>query len=369
MFFCDRPPATHAARWTGPFGHANDHRDRRLGVLGRRVHFWLAAIAVFLTTGPVAAQTGVKVSLDWRFEGPAAPFLLALDRGYYKAEGLDVSIEPGANSLEPITRLAAGNFDIAVGDINALIKLRDQNPNTAVKAVFIVYDRPPYAVIGRRSRGIVHPKDLEGRKLGAPAADSSAAQWPLFARVANIDPAKVTVENVGIPVREPMVAAGQVDAITGFSFSTFIGLKDRGVPTDDIVVMLMADHGLDLYGNAIMVNTKFAAEKPEAVKGFLSAFTKALKETVRSPTASIEPVLRRNELAKKDVELERLRMAIRDNILTPQVRTHGYGAIATDRFEQAVEQIALVYKFKSKPGAADIFDGSFLPPASERRVH
>ena len=329
----------------------------------------LAATAVVLTAGSAAGQTGVKVGLDWRFEGPATPFLLALDKGYYKAAGLDVSIEPGANSLEPINRLASGAFDIAFGDINALIKLRDQTPNTAVKAVFIVYNKPAYAIVGRRSRGVAHPKDLEGRKLGAPAADSAAAQWPLFARVATIDAAKVAVENVGIPVREPMLAAGQVDAITGFSFSTFISLKDRGVAADDIVVMLMADHGLELYGNAIMVNTKFAAEKPEAVRGFLSAFTKALKETVKSPATSIESVLRRNELAKKDVEVERLRMAIRDNILTPQVRANGYGSIEAERFAQALEQIGLVYRFKNRPAPSDIFDESFLPPPGERRVN
>jgi NitT/TauT family transport system substrate-binding protein len=341
------------------------------GVFGSRVPrlFWSAAVAAMLASGPAIAQTSVKVVLDWRFEGPAAPFLLALDRNYYKAEGLDVTIEPGANSLEPINRLAAGNFDIGFGDINALIKLRDQNPNTPVKAVFMVYNRPAYAVVGRKSRGITRPKDLEGKKLGAPAADSAGAQWPLFARIAGVDAGKVTVENVGIPVRDPMLAAGQVDAITGFSFSTFISLKDRGVPADDIVVMLMADYGLDLYGNAIMVNAKFAAERPEAVKGFLRAFTRALKETVRSPAAAIDPVLRRNELAKRDVELERLRMAIRDNIVTPQVRTNGYGAIDTERFDQAIEQIGLTFKFRNKPGASDIFDDSFLPPESERRVN
>ena len=82
-----------------------------------------------------------------------------------------------------------------------------------------------------------------------------------------IDASKVTIENVGFPVREPMLAAGQVDAITGFSFSFFINLKDKGVPVDDIAVLLMADYGVDLYGNAIIVNPKFAAEHPDAVQG------------------------------------------------------------------------------------------------------
>ena len=147
-----------------------------------------------------------------------------------------------------------------------------------------------------------------------------------------IDASKVTIENVGFPVREPMLAAGQVDAITGFSFSSFINLKDKGVPVDDIVVLLMADYGVNLYGNAIIVNPKFAAEHPDAVKGFLRAFVKGLKETVKSPATAVDSVLKRNDVAKKDVELERLNMAIRDNIVTPEVKANGYGGIDSARF-------------------------------------
>ncbi|MGB9060039.1 MAG: ABC transporter substrate-binding protein, partial [Pseudolabrys sp.] len=66
------------------------------------------------------------------------------------------------------------------------------------------------------------------------------------------------IENVSFPVREPMLAAGQVDAITGLSFSSFIDLKEKGVPVDDLVVLLMADYGVNLYGSAIIVNSKFA---------------------------------------------------------------------------------------------------------------
>ncbi|MGC1762055.1 MAG: ABC transporter substrate-binding protein [Pseudolabrys sp.] len=209
---------------------------------------------------------------------------------------------------------------------------------------------------------------MEGKKLGAPGGDAAFAEWPIFVKTTGIDARKVTIVNVGFAVREPILADGQVDAITGYSFSSYFTLKDRGVPVDDIVVMLMGDYGLKLYSNAIIVNAKFAAENPEAVRGFLRAFLKGLKDTVASPTRAIESVLRRNEDAKKEVELERLRMAIRDNILTPEVRMYGYGGVDIARFEEAIDQIGLAYKFKAKPSVVDIFDSSFLPPAGERWV-
>jgi NitT/TauT family transport system substrate-binding protein len=254
-------------------------------------------------------------------------------------------------------------------DINSLIKFRDANPTVPIKAVFMVYNKPPFAIVGRKSRGVEKPKDLEGKKLGAPAPDGAYAQWKIFVQANNIDASKVTIENVGFPVREPMLAAGQVDAITGFSFSSYINLKDRGVPVDDIVVLLMANHGVNLYGNAIIVNPKFAAEKPAAVKAFLSAFVKGMKETVRSPQTAVDSVLKRNDVAKKPAELERLRMAIRDNILTPEVKSNGYGGVDMARLDKSIDQIALTYNFKAKPKGADIFDPSFLPPAAERKAN
>jgi NitT/TauT family transport system substrate-binding protein len=324
--------------------------------------------ATTLITGAAAAETPLKFTLDFKIEGPSAPFLLALDKNYYKAEGLDVSIDQATGSLEAIERVASGNYEMGFADINALIKFRDTKPATAIKTVFMVYNRPPFAVIGRKSRGIYVPKDLEGKTLGAPATDGAFAQWPIFVRANNIDASKVTIENVSFPVREPMLAAGQVDAVTGISFSTFVDLKDKGVPVDDISVLLMTDYGVILYGTAIIVNSKFAAENPDAVKGFLRAFLKGLKETVRQPSTAIESVLKRNNLAKKSVELERLNMAIRENIITPEVKANGYGGIDQDRFAQAVDQLALAHKFKAaKPKLEDVFDASFLPSPAERK--
>ncbi len=194
--------------------------------------------------GPALGQTAVKFSLDWKFEGTQAPFLLALDRGYYKAEGLDVTIDTAGGSVEPINRIASRTYDMAFADINSLIKFRDQNPQTPLKAIFMIYSNPPFAIVTRKSRGVAAPKDLEGKKLGAPAADGAYAQWPIFVKANDIDAAKVEILNVGFPVREPMLVSGHVDAITGFSFSTYINVKHSGVAQDDIVVMLMANYGV-----------------------------------------------------------------------------------------------------------------------------
>src|SRR5262249_14054709 len=293
-------------------------------------------IAAMLTTSAAVGETIVKFSLDSGFEGPAGLFLHPLDKGYYRSEGLNITINPASNSIEPVERVASGEYDIGFGDINALIKLRDAKPGAPVKVVFMLYNRPPFAVIGRKSRGIAAPKDLEGKTLGAPASDTSFAQWPIFVQVNGIDPSKVKIENVSFPVREPMLAAGQIDAITGYSFTTFVDLKDKGMPVGDISVLLMADYGVELYGNAIIVNAKFAAEHPEAVRGFLNAFMRGLRETIRSPAIAIDSILRRNPDARKNVELERLTMAIRENIVTPEVKANGYGAIDEQRFAHAI---------------------------------
>lgn len=340
---------------------------------GRTSCLCACALALaLLAAGPAEAQTPetqVRFSLDGRIEGPSALFLLPLDRGYYKNESLNVTVDEAANAFEPISRVASGNYDMALADINAVIRFRDQNPTAPIRVVFMVYNRPPFAIIGRKSRGISDPKSLEGKRLGAPPLTSTVQQWPIFAKLNEVDATKVTLEPIALPVRIPMLAAGQLDAALGYAFRLYVDLKDRGVPVGDIIQLQMPDYKLKLYGAAVIVNAKFAAEQPDAVRKFLRATVRGFRETIRNPTTAVEPVLRRDEQAKKDVEIERLRMAIRENVITPEVRANGFGAIDPVRLEEALAQMALGYTFKARPKADAVFDGSFLPPAAERRAN
>ena len=328
-----------------------------------------AAALMLAATSGAEAQTALKFALDWKFEGPSAPYFVAIDKGYYKAEGLDVTIDTGPGSVAGIARVAAGTYPMGFFDINSLVKFQDQNPDKKVKAVLMMYDRPPFAIVSLAKTKIDKPKDLEGKVLGAPAPDGAFAQWKAFVKQNGIDASKVTINNIGFPVREPMLASGEVQAITGFSFSSYFNLlQQKGVAAKDIKVMLMSDHGLVLYGNAVMVNPDYAKANPKAVAGFVRATIKGVQDTVKSPETAIKSVMKRNETGDEKIELERLKMSLRDNFVTPWVKTNGFGGVDMKRMEASIDQIALTYDFKARPKAGDVFTSEYLPPAAERKL-
>ena len=329
---------------------------------------FLAAVLAFCAAAAAHAQTPVKFALDWRFEGPAAPYFVALDKGYYKAEGLDVTIDTGNGSTEAINRAASGAYQFVFGDINTLVRFRDNPANKKLKMVAIIYNAPPFAIVSLKKAGISKPKDLEGKTLGAPAADGAYAQWPAFVRKNGIDTSKVKIENVGFPVREPMLVEGKVDAITGFSFSSYMNLRGRGIAQDEINVMLMRNLGLELYGNGIIVDAEYAAKNPKIVQGFIRATLKGWQDTIADPKAAMPALMKRNNILNDGTEFVRLKMAIDQNVLTPEVLANGFGGVDVKRLTRSIEQIGEGFKFTNKPKAGDIFDSAYLAPKAERMI-
>jgi len=321
----------------------------------------IAAFTLITVASTASAATKVPFALDWKFEGPSAGFFAAIDNGHFAAADMDVAISPGQGSLAAIPKVATGAFPFGFADINSLAQFLDQNPGAPVVAVMMVYDKPPFSVIGRKSLGVNTPADLEGRILGAPPPDGAWAQFPAFAEAAGIDMSLINIEPVGFPTREPMLAEGKVDAVTGFSFSSYLNLVRLGVPEDDISVILMADHGLELYGNAIIVNTDFAEENPDHVKAFLAAVGAGWKDVIADPEMGAKAVGARNPAADIELEQRRLELAIDANVVTDYTQANGMGGIDPERMSKALEQLAKNYEFKQAPDVSLYFDDSYLP--------
>lgn len=320
-----------------------------------------AALGVTAFAASAQAQTNMPFALDWRFEGPSAPYFVAIEKGYFAEAGLSVEVTAGQGSLDAIPKVATGAFPVGFADMNSLIKFLDQNPDAPVIGAMMVYDKPPFAIVGRKSLGVEAPADLEGRVLGAPPPDGAFAQWPIFVAETGIDADQVTIEPVGFPTREPSLAEGTVAAVTGFSFTSFLNTARLGVPEDDISVILMADHGVDLYGNVIIVNTDFAAANPDAVTAFLDAVAKGVLDTIADPEAAVQAIVPFNPAMDVELELRRLELALRDNIVTDWVLENGMGIIDDARFANAIEQIRLTYEYQTEPDASLYFTDAFLP--------
>jgi NitT/TauT family transport system substrate-binding protein len=336
----------------------------------------LIGLAAMVCVGTVHVQAAdephqplaIQFTLERPLDAAAAPFVMAGVSGLFSAEGLAVTTNVASGNQDALARVASGASDFALVDINALVRFRDKQ-GAPIKAVFVLFNQAPYAIVARKSRGIKALTDIEGKNLGVAEGDLSIRLWPAVARLNGIKLSSVKQNSISPAVREPMLSAGQVDAVTGFSFLSALNLRDRGVPADDLAVFRFADYGCEAYGAAVIVNPHLAAAKPDAVKGFVRAVILGTQLAIKDPGRAATEVANRMDGGSREFELERLRTIIRDNILTGEVRSRGIGGIDQARFERSIEQIAEDFKFQKRPAAADIFDDSFLPPLNGRLIN
>ncbi len=330
----------------------------------------LAALAATcLSFSAAQAQTTpVKFQLDWRFEGPSALFLLPVAKGYFKAEKLDVTVDAGNGSGGAVTRVASGAYDIGFADMAALMEFHANNPDAPSKpvAVMVVYNNTPAAVLTLKKNGIKTLADLGGKKLGAPVFDAGRRGFPILAKANKLG--AVSWISMEPPLRETMLMRGDVDAITGFSFTSLLNLEARGVKTTDVQVFPYAEHGVKLYGNVIIASPKFVKERPEALKAFLRAFTKGAKDVLAQPDDAIAFVKERDGLINADLEKRRLRMAIADVIASPDARADGFGQLNAARLSLMASQVSDTYATKTRVDATTVWNGGFLPSAAELNI-
>ena len=334
---------------------------------------FLSATAVALATlaaGLAHAQsaTPIKFQLDWRFEGPSALFLTPAAKGYFKDAKLDVTIDAGNGSGGTVTRVASGAYDMGLADLAALMEFHANNPDAPNKpvAVMMVYNDTPASVMALKKSGIKTPADLNGKKLGAPVFDAGRKAFPIFAKANGLT--GFTWTAMDPPLRETMLVRGDVDAITGFTFTSLLNLEARGVKAEDVVVMPYPDFGVKLYGNAIIVSPKLLKENPAAVKAFLSAFTKGVKDVLANPAAAIADVKARDGIINVDLETRRLKLAIDTVVNSTNARAEGFGQVNAPRMALMASQVSDAFATKTRINPDVVWNGAYLPSKAELAI-
>ena len=338
----------------------------------RRRALFAGALLASLLAGSIdpalAQETPIRFQLDWRFEGNAALFTLPAAKGYFKAEKLNVTVDAGNGSGGTITRVASGAYDMGFADLAALREFHANPPTAPNKpvAVMMVYNNTPAAVLTLKKSGIKTPADLNGKKLGAPVFDGGRKAFPIFAKANNVS--GVTWTSMDPPLRETMLVRGDIDAITGFAFTSLLNLEARGIKADDIVVLAYQDHGVKLYGNAVIASEEFIKKNPEAVKAFLRAFTRGVKDLIADPKAAIATVKARDGIINEDLELRRLKLVLDGTVLTQDAKTEGFGSVLAPRLSLMASQVSDAFSTKERVKPEAVWNGSFLPSAAERDV-
>ncbi len=336
-------------------------------LLSRRA---LAALAAGVALGlsvaaPAAAETKLKLVLNWKYQGPQGMFFLAQDRGYFKAEGLDVTFDQGNGSGAAVPLVANGTYDMGFGDINALIELAAKKPEDAPLAVYVMFNQPPFTIAVKADGPIKTPKDLEGKTLGGAANDGALKLFPAFCKLSKIDCSNIKITNMQPNLREQMLMQGQVDGVFGYINTIRFSAKLMGVEDDKLRYINFGDYGMDLYSNAIIVSKALAKDNPEAIKGFLRALNKGVIDTLKDPDAAVAAVAKREPLIKVPVERARLDATLKAEMNHPEIAKLGLGNVDPVRLAQSIDILVDANKLPTTPKVDQIFSPAFLPPVAD----
>ncbi len=340
--------------------------------LSRQLYGLACGVALALACAGVVhaeekAPIAVRFTLDRPIDAMAAPFTLA-QAGLFRSAGLAVKVDVAAGATDAITRIASGASDLALADLNELIRYRDRTDAAPVKAIFIVQDRAPYAIVARKSRGVVTLADLNGKSILVVDNDPVIQLWPALQKHNNIATFKMKRDKVSPAVREPMLSAGQVDAITALSYVSPVNLRDRGIPADDLDVFKFSELGSQAYGTAIIVNPVFAEQNGDAVRAFLRAAAQGIETTLREPTKAIDSVMAAMPSGSRELETRRLTTIIKDQLLLDAPKDM-IGGITAMRFDASLAEIAESFTFRKQLALSDIFDSAFLPATPGRTTN
>jgi len=326
----------------------------------------IALMAIGVVATPAHAETALKFSLDFVMFGPNSPFVYADEHGYFRGAGLSVQIDPSSGSGDAITRLATGAYDIGYADVGSVIEFAAKNPGDGPKIVLFIQDRTPATILARKQAGIAKPVDLAGHSLGSGATDAGARLFPLLARLNTVDVGKVNRQIVDFRLRDSLFAQGKFDAIIAFADS-LLNVRTLGLDPAEVNRLDYADWGLNLYGNAMIASRRIINSNPDAVRAAVDAAAKGWRDAARDVHPVIEALVKRNNLANRALELERLEFIVHNQVTSAATRANGIGFVDAKRLDDNLRLVAEGFGLPAAPQRGEIYDDRFLPPLGARK--
>lgn len=320
--------------------------------------------ATSFLSAPVHAQekplTKITFSLDFIPLGRHAPWYAAIAEGYYKDEGLDVSIIPSQGTAQTIQALEAGTAQIGFTDVPSLVLARANGAK--VKMVAVNYEKAPYAIFSLSTgANVTTAKQLEGLTLGSGAGSFTPKVIAGFMAQQGLDPNKLSISNVAPPARATALLSGQVPAIEFFVMSKpglEAAAKDKGA---ELRTFLLADHGLKLYSNGIVATDDYLAKNADLVKRFVRASLKGWQFALHDPEKAAQDQIKFVPSINPQTAVAELGV-VKGLAVTPSTEKNGLGS-----FDPAEMQASLDFVVKyvglsgQAPAATDIYATGFLP--------
>ena len=317
----------------------------------------------------LAQETTIKFTLGWKTQGSDAAFFVARDKGYYKAEGLNVVIDQGEGSGATVTRIMGGAYEAGFGDVNAIIQNAAAKPGEAPVMVYMMWNRPPFAIVTKKATGVGKPADLVGKTLGGAQGTPTTRLLEVFARKNDVGMDKIKLSNMAPNLQEPLLIKGDIDGALVFNITSYFNLVlNRQDPDKDFNWLMFGDYGLDLYSNGLMVSQKLVKENPQAVAGLVRATNKAMIEIARDQAIGMKGVMNFDNLVDEKVEKRRLQYSFSELIVSPEMKEIGIGDTKDDRMARAIGIIVEGYQLGRTPKPEEIFSRAFLPAKAEREL-
>jgi len=318
---------------------------------------WLRALAAgiaVLAALPAAAQDKVQLQLNWFHLADHSPIYLAMKKGYYKEENIDLTVLRGSGSADSAKKVDLGQADVGISDAPTVLTAISKGAN--LKMVAVVYDKAGNNVFFKKSANIKSPKDLAGKKIAVPPADSHRVLWPAFAATQGIDPNSVTMVNVKPEGKQAIVAAGEVDA--SFDLYTSYAIWEKVLGKGEVGHLLWADYGLPIYGHTYFVNNDLVKKNPKLIERFLRATHKGWRDAKANPAASIDAMVEQVPGLDRNTLLATM-PAILDLCVTERSSKHGLGWIEPELMQKTIDITFATTKPDKPMVLADVFTNDY----------